>query len=810
MILNTGIGPLDVDKQLFDLDRADAEDSLVTFVQQAWHVIEPGQPYIHGWHVDFIAEHLEAITDGVELEDGTPYNRLLINIPPGTMKSLIVNVFWPAWEWGPRNMPHLRYVCAAHKVENLSARDSRRMRQLITSEWYQERWGDRVRLAKDQNEKLNFVNSAQGFRIATSITSLTGIRGDRVLIDDPHSVDSAASETQRETEVTTFLEAIPSRLNNPISSAIIVIMQRLHEEDVSGVIIDKGLGYDHVMLPMRYDPGRASPTKLGLEDPRSEEGELLFPQRFPIEVVERDEKAMGPYACNTGEAPVLMSDLSTKRIDQVAAGDEVIGWVRDAGGRSRTVRSKVKQTFKYVGQVVKMTLDSGEVIRCTPDHKWWRARWENGRNEYAPAKVGTSLARVCPSYLPNVSGEDAHLAGWLAGFFDGEGTVSVCKKDGSGKYNSSQQIHFYQGAGRNLPLCEKLEHALTHFGFNFSYREDVRKPNKDAPCYGYRTYTLTSGQQSLGLAQKFLHIVKPTKWKDRIQDMAFGAKFVKNWEKVIKIEPDGEEDVYALETETGNYVVWGVCSSNSAGQFQQSPEPRGGGIIKRDWWQLWDEASYPPMDYVIASLDTAYTTKTENDPSAMTVWGVFSGGNQSAVTSRVISRDGEAFSSVERTYTEEHPRVMLMAAWQERLELHELVEKVRDTMRKYHVDKLLVENKAAGHSLAQEIRRVYGYDDFAVQLVDPKAQDKMARLYSIQHIFSEGLIYAPDRSWSDMVINQTAQFPRGKHDDLVDTVSMGLRHLRETGMLVRGAEFTADLDRGRQHTGASPSALYPV
>ena len=287
---------IDLESALFDIDKANAEESLAEFIRQAWHVVEPSQPYVHGWHIDFVCDHLEAITDGVTLEDGTPYNRLLINVPPGTMKSLIVNVFWPSWEWGPRNMPHLRYVCAAHKVENLSARDSRRMRQLITSDWYKERWGDRVKLARDQNEKLNFVNSATGFRIATAITSLTGIRGDRVIIDDPHSVDSAASDTQRESEVTTFLEAIPSRLNNPTTSAIVVVMQRLHEEDVSGVILDKQLGYDHIMLPMRFDPLRAAPTMLGAQDPRTEDGELLFPERFPVEVVERDENAMGPYA----------------------------------------------------------------------------------------------------------------------------------------------------------------------------------------------------------------------------------------------------------------------------------------------------------------------------------------------------------------------------------------------------------------------------------------------------------------------------------------------------------------------------------
>jgi len=540
-ILNSFLSE-DPDKLLFELDKADAEESLVEFTKQAWHVIEPGQPYVHGWHIDFIAEHLEAITDGVELPDGTPYNRLLINIPPGTMKSLITNVFWPAWEWGPRNKPHLRYVCAAHKIENLSARDSRRMRQLITSDWYQKRWGDRVSLAKDQNEKLNFVNNAQGFRIATAMTSLTGIRGDRVIIDDPHSVDSAASEAQREAEVTTFLEAIPSRLNNPIESAIIVIMQRLHEQDVSGVILDKRLGYDHIMLPMRYDPDRAFPTKLGVEDPRSDDGELLFPARFPIEVVDRDEAAMGPYA--------------------------------------------------------------------------------------------------------------------------------------------------------------------------------------------------------------------------------------------------------------------------TAGQFQQLPKPRGGGIIKDEWWKLWNHEAFPPLDYVVASLDTAYTTKTTNDPSAMTVWGVFSQDVISQANHR-LARDGTPYA-VERTFATPHPKVILLWAWEGRLELHELIEKIAETAQRFPIDELLIESKAAGHSVAQELRRLHYNASFGVRLLDPGRADKVSRLYSVQHLFSEGLIYAPERSWSDKVIQQCSSFPKATHDDLVDTVSQAMRHLRTQGLLQRRQEVLEDIDRQMAYDGPPPQPLYPI
>jgi len=264
----------------------------------------------------------------------------------------------------------------------------------------------------------------------------------------------------------------------------------------------------------------------------------------------------------------------------------------------------------------------------------------------------------------------------------------------------------------------------------------------------------------------------------------------------------GEREVANLERQMGPWTA--------AGQLQQRPEPKGGGVIKREWWQLWEREKFPPLDYVMASLDTAYTTKTENDYSAMTVWGVFSGGNQGAIANRVIGRDSETISMIKRTYTEEHPKVMMMFAWQERLELHELVLKVSQTMKDYKVDKILIENKAAGISTAQEIRRLYGHEDFAVQLVDPKSQDKLSRLYSVQHLFAEGLIFAPDRTWADQVITQVSTFPKGKHDDLVDTVSMALRHLREIGLLVRGDEFTADLEGKMHHTGSAPPSLYGI
>lgn len=260
--------------------------SLAAFVRQAWHVLEPGQPYVHGWHVEAVCEHLEAITAG-EL------NRLLINIPPGTMKSTLVSVFWPAWEWGPKGMAHVRFIGASHE-QGLATRDTLKMRRLVTSEWYQERWP--TVLTGDQNQKTYYENDSTGFRQACAVASMTGRRGDRVAWDDPHSVEAALSPKVRETALRVFQETLPTRLNNPDKSAIVIVMQRLHENDVSGFILDGDYGYDHLCLPMEFERERRCVTSIGWQDPRTEEGELLFPARFSRETVDRDKKVMGAMA----------------------------------------------------------------------------------------------------------------------------------------------------------------------------------------------------------------------------------------------------------------------------------------------------------------------------------------------------------------------------------------------------------------------------------------------------------------------------------------------------------------------------------
>lgn len=506
-------------------DRERCEDSLLEFLKGGWQYIDPAA-FIPGWHLEAIAEHLQAVTDGA-------IRRLVINIPPRTSKSSLCSVAWPAWTWiqpdiGPLSGPQVQFLSASY-AHTLSLRDSVKTRRLIQSKWYQSRWKDRFALTGDVNTKGRFENDKGGYRLATSVDgTTTGEGGDIILIDDAHNATEAESDLVRMSTLTWWDESMSTRLNDQKVGAYVVVMQRLHQEDLTGHIISRERDdWVWLMLPMEHDPSRHCITYVNgerfWEDPRTEENELLCPERFGVQEVESLKRRLGPYA--------------------------------------------------------------------------------------------------------------------------------------------------------------------------------------------------------------------------------------------------------------------------AAAQLDQAPTPRGGGIIKEEWWQLWTTQPYPPCEYVVASLDTAYTEKSENDCSALSIWGVFQGGMG--------------------------PRVILLYCWQDRLEFPELVQKVLETCttnkrelkfmkpnQRFKIDKLLIENKAAGISVAQELTRTIGFNSsFGVELFDPrKYGDKVARAYAVQHLFSEELIYIPYPEgsptgyvWVDTMVSQCGIFPKGSHDDLVDSATMALRYLRETGLLLRTEEHKADI-----------------
>ena len=224
-------------------------ESLYGFTRVMWGVVdkeESGDAFVPGWAVEAICWHLEAVANG-------NITRLLINVPPGFGKSLILNVFFPAWLWGPKNRPWARFISASYNTD-LSIRDNLKFRAVISSELYQSLWRNVFSLAKDQKTKKKIDNEALGWKMVTSIKSATtGHRSHFFLIDDPNNPFEVESDPVRNKTNMWFTEVVPDRLNNLDRDAIIVIQQRTHEEDVSGVILARELGYVHLVIPMLWD-----------------------------------------------------------------------------------------------------------------------------------------------------------------------------------------------------------------------------------------------------------------------------------------------------------------------------------------------------------------------------------------------------------------------------------------------------------------------------------------------------------------------------------------------------------------------------
>lgn len=544
-----GGDPLEVQKLLNNpalLLRMAGKLKFRDFIRFAWPHIEPN-PFVPGWHIDAIADHMQAVSDG-------DIKRLLINVPPRTSKSTITSVMWPCWTWAQDTNPNKRLVGAAVRfvfasyAQSLGVSLSIASRRLLESEWYKMNYmGKRFFLAGDQNNKLQYDTSLGGSRLVASTDGgVTGRGGDIFAIDDPHSTQEAESDIEREGVLRWWRQTVQSRLNDPKSGAFVIIMQRLHEADLSGYILDTSeADWVHLMLPMMHEKGRHCVTvklphtgkEKPWEDPRTEEGELLAPLRFDQKYVDLQAREVGPYVF--------------------------------------------------------------------------------------------------------------------------------------------------------------------------------------------------------------------------------------------------------------------------AGQYQQRPAPAGGEIFKLDWWHTWEFPKYPVFDLMIASLDTAYTEKQENDYSALTIWGTFS------------DRNGL-------------PQLMLVYAWKERLQVNDLVQKVGKTCRRpmYPVDRVLIESKANGISVAQELVRLFGTEDFAVDLIDPKG-DKTARALSVQPLFApstrtiklpdgthksfttEGIVWTPDKAWADMVKNEAASFPKGRHDDLVDSMVQGLKWLRSGGFAKRREERLYEMVEQQRYQPPA-EALYDV
>jgi phage terminase large subunit-like protein len=276
------------------------------FAYAAWSVIEPGTPLIWNWHLDVICDHLQAVYE-------RRIKRLAITLAPGHAKSSFISVLFPAWCW--INDPYNRWLCASHSLD-LAIRDNKNRRDLIESEWYQARYGHLFKLSSSQNVKGFFENDKRGYSMAVAVRSSgTGKRASHLLIDDANNAMAGLADI--EATVEWFGKTWMSRLNDQENGPMIVVGQRLHEEDLIGHILKLG-GWEHLNLPEEYEPAREATTSLGKYDIRTEEGELLWPEKFPREVLDKLKRGLGPvhYSAQYQQSPIPAGGYIYKEKDR--------------------------------------------------------------------------------------------------------------------------------------------------------------------------------------------------------------------------------------------------------------------------------------------------------------------------------------------------------------------------------------------------------------------------------------------------------------------------------------------------------------
>lgn len=269
-----------------------AEFDLHEFVLQAWEHVDPAQ-FVDGWHIRAICLHLQAcfkLTLPGDLVIEKLIKRLLINIPPGCMKSLLCNVFFPAWVWAQDPTQKFGFFSYG---SNLTNRDAMKFRTLIESEWYKANWGDKFTLSGGIER---ITNDKGGWRLSSSISGQgTGEHPNFIVVDDPLKAGDANAESGLVREgVNNWWSGTMATRGVGINSCRILIMQRLHQMDLSGYVLSREDPPVHICLPMRAEKNRMKPTPLGWTDTRKE-GELLWPDVYPEEKLLKLEAELGPW-----------------------------------------------------------------------------------------------------------------------------------------------------------------------------------------------------------------------------------------------------------------------------------------------------------------------------------------------------------------------------------------------------------------------------------------------------------------------------------------------------------------------------------
>ena len=316
----------------FALEKKLCEMSFYEFFKAAWVVVEPAVPLSTNWHHKYICDLLQEECERV-IAQKPKSKDIIINVPFRSTKSLIVTVMFPVWAW--IKSPKLRFITSSYSA-TLSIELATKSRDIIFSDWFKRRWGDVFHIKKDQNLKERYENNFVGMRRATSVGgTVTGQGADFLIVDDPLSPQMANSATERDNANEWYRTTFYSRLNQPDIGVRIIIMQRVHEDDLTGFLLGKEtrLKYKHICIPAKSGDGNIKPTYL--EEFYNKDTGLFWEDRFSQRTLDDYRSALGSYgyAGQLQQTPTpLDSGMIHKdwfKVDRYRVEDSIVNFVID-------------------------------------------------------------------------------------------------------------------------------------------------------------------------------------------------------------------------------------------------------------------------------------------------------------------------------------------------------------------------------------------------------------------------------------------------------------------------------------------------
>jgi predicted phage terminase large subunit-like protein len=282
-------------------------DDLAAFAKKSWTILQPHRRLIWSWHYDYLCEQLTLVKQRKLL-------RLIVNIPPRTLKSILITILFPVWVWITN--PEHDFLTASYSLD-LSTEHSLMRRYLLRSPWFRRLWSDKFRLADGRNQAGQFMNDKRGQMIATSVGATAMGRGcDTAILDDPVSAVQVVSDAER-TKANNWIDTtLRSRLNDPSTGAIILVMQRLHELDATGFLLEQEPGaWTHVRIPLEAEEDETWTFPISGRIVQRKAGDILMPERFTPAVVEQQRAHRLVFAGQYQQRPVPAEGNIIKRVE---------------------------------------------------------------------------------------------------------------------------------------------------------------------------------------------------------------------------------------------------------------------------------------------------------------------------------------------------------------------------------------------------------------------------------------------------------------------------------------------------------------